>query len=189
MSVTNNFILALLLVSTTAYALDSKQIREREFERPAMRPTTQQPSPQESAQTNVRQEQQRRDGGISFQDNSSLRSQLPQVRLVNIDTLKAQTDGFQPEAPAEYQYQTLQTLTTQEGNSEQKEDAKPEIPVEEVQLVHSEETMVEAEPQPLDEATGEEQLVTHAVEGNAEYRIIEDNNRIVVLQVENRQSQ
>lgn len=181
-NVSTFLILAMLMITAPVYALDSQQIRNREFERsPIQQPLFQVLM---QVQTKDRQGQLRRDGERPAPDTSSVRSQLPQVQSVSMDQLRAQTDGFQSEAPAEYQYQPLQSLTTQQVDSFQTEDAMPENPVEEEQNQQIVEAIVEAELQTMEETTGEEQPAAHAVEGKIEYRIIEENNRIVVLQVE-----
>ncbi len=165
-------LLLLLATATASYGLDPYQLRDRERRIP-------QPSPQQTVQ---QQDSQRYENRLG-QDNFSVRSQLPQAKSVSIDQLEAQPEGFQPEALTTYQYQQLQTVPTQQAGAFQTEVPKPEKTVEKKQTEQTAEAVTEAGPQPMEEASGEEQLVTHEAEANPEFSI-EENSRIVVLQAE-----
>jgi hypothetical protein len=107
------------------------------------------------------------------------------LQVVNIDRLKVQSD-----APGQYQFEALQTLNIQESdpsraevavNTETTEAAEAELqgetPADEVAVS---ETPVEEQ----EEDSPVEEMVFQAGAGQTIFRIIEDENRIVVTQVD-----
>jgi hypothetical protein len=133
--------------------------------------------------------QSRREGRQNLspsQDSLSASTQLSQPRVVSIDRFKVQSD-----TPMEYQFEQVQTLSIQDGARPRVEEAKTEVPAEtaaeEPQQEQPTEEVTASEPipeEPTDAATETEGTVIQTGTGHASYRIIEEDNRIIVLQVE-----
>lgn len=171
--------LLLTISATGSYAIDPQQLRERERHYvPAIR------NPEQLYRTPVvsrdRQEQQRREtpqGGVHA--TADFRS--PQT--VSIDRLKLRSDTL-----AEYQFEQVQTLPTPQDESAPAAEAKHEEPLaaEAEQPEQPADEVAAAEPAPEDPATDTdttpEQVVTGG--GKAQFRIIEENDRIIVTQVD-----
>jgi hypothetical protein len=89
-------------------------------------------------------------------DSLSAASPLPQPQVVNIDSMQASPDNFQPETPAEYLAQIVPMFAAEQPPAEAVEPAPPEeTPAEPEQAVNpepppppAEVTQPEPEPEP-----------------------------------------
>jgi hypothetical protein len=134
-----------------------------------------------SNQRNNERSQNQRSGASS----GRVRDLQMQPQVVNIDQLKLQAD-----TPEEYSFRTLQTLVIQDGEHSSSET---EVKTEQVEAAAEEQQDAAVEEfaasESLAEETGEaaepaEEQVVHANGGNAQFLIVEENNRIIVTQVE-----
>lgn len=135
--VINHIILLLLFsIAVTSHAVDDPQQlleRDRRFVLPPAE-TVQSPqslTPRYPGQT---RERERNLSQRSNQDTNSVRSQQPQT--LNLNHALAPTDGIQPAALAECQYQQIQSLMVKEEDSfkqETKNEEPAEAPAEEQQ--------------------------------------------------------
>ncbi len=168
----------MLTTAAVSYAIDPQQYNERE--RRMVRPPqlVAKPQPQFIPEhVKARQEQQRREN-MPRQDSSSFRS--PQS--VNIDRLKVQSDTL-----AEYQFEQIQTLSIQDGDpsrtTEEKKEDPPEIAMEEQpQDQQPAEDVATTEPEPEETVALQEQIIRTS--GGSSFKIIEESDRIIVMQVE-----
>jgi hypothetical protein len=172
------------VVSSYAFGDPQQELaRERRRIVPPSQPVQQAPLP---AYARERQAQQLRERGI-VQNGSSAGSMLNQPQVVSIDRLKVQSD-----TPAEYQIEALQTLNIQDSDPSRaveevkaepaeiaKEELKVETSVEEVAAA-----VEEALPEEPEEVSPVDVKVIQAGTGHTIFRIIEDEHRIVVTQVE-----
>jgi len=168
-----------LLVSS--HAADKQQLRERE--RRIMQP----PQPIAQPQYNQiptylkeRQERQRTECTSTARESSGLSS--PQI--VSIDRFKLQSDS-----PADYQFEQLQTLVIRGGELALAEEEKKDVPNEAV----GEEPQLESQNEMAEETTMSEEetisgetsdQIVQTEEVQSTHSIIEEDNRIAVLQVD-----
>ncbi|HIJ86234.1 MAG TPA: hypothetical protein HPP97_00960 [Desulfuromonadales bacterium] len=130
-----------------------------------------------------RQERQRRDNTSSAQGGAT--QSLQQAQSVSIDRLKVQFD-----TPVEYQFEPLQTLIVQDRESspveEEKKPDQGEAVTEELEQQQEQSSSIaETEPvpeEPESEATEEVSIILPG-DGKTSFRIVEENDRFIVLQV------
>jgi hypothetical protein len=141
--------------------------------------------PQPAIQQSNSSQRERNQSQRSSQGDNSGQGQQSQPQVVSIDRLKLQSDS-----PAEYQFEPMRTLTIQDGESSRAEE---ELKTEQVEVAAEEQQEAGAEElvstEHIDDEAGEEAVlaeehVVHAQSGNALFRIIEENNQIIVTQVE-----
>jgi hypothetical protein len=174
----------LLTVATHGYALDPRQESERERRRSLPQPAVTPRSNPLPANLTERQTGRRRDN----QGIGEAPSGFTSPQTISIDLLKLQSDTL-----TEYQFEPVPTMTLQGAESSQvQSSAQSEATGEEPRQEQNEtdadgpspeqsiEEIVESAPEPPEDVSVSEKLVT--IGGGSSFRILEDNNRIIVTQ-------
>jgi len=173
-------LLVLLLLSGVTTVNADDRDRDRRSQKPATQQMVQPQLIQVPAVPRDRQEQRRRVNAPT-QAEPSNSSELLQVHTVSFDRFKLRADS-----PTEYQFEQMQTLSFQDDETSQTEEEKnieqSDIAAEELQQEQIADVV--AESTRYEEETAAEEYVAHAGNGQFTYKIIEEDNRIVVLQVD-----
>jgi hypothetical protein len=171
-------ILSVLVIATTSVAAERQVFDEREMryvELSAKQPVQQFNPVRPPSSENP--EWQRRETPNSGQPSTDFRS--PQT--VSIDRLKLRSDSL-----AEYQFEQIQTVTLQSPDPAPQvlEPQQNEAVVEETLQEQTFEEIASAEESESTEDAATTEQVIAAHDGSPKFKIIEEQNRIIVLQVD-----